>query len=463
MQNPDGKESSIPTESRKTYLDPKKIKITLSQFFLQFGEGDKGKILLKAGIPNASLDATVRYEEEDKERQETFGELMKEPGRCDWTWEESSDNGVNWSISEKRIGPTLIVQVEDKPKTVFRPILKIKNNGLFESTDDWVPVRSEVSVSTADCVSIDIDINALLKSPKDAEVVAAFPDLFEPQYKIGFYGEGNVKTISSEKGDRIKFGRLQKLMAGEAQGDTVFDKCATSVAVLGSLKKTRNEIIDLLRKSNNMFKAFCYKEETPVAKLKISMNLFSDGLNILLPSALGSQDVSEDYYSPVESERINTWWIAHKERKFLKGVEEIKDPTKKSEARLDNEETKILSLLWIGEKQGGAGRSKEKLGFELIDDLGEHQKQFLQLRNELVGKEFISVTPNECIGVFSHRMTDASGGDNSLAQKSKSLGELHLWIKVKLVHQIGSPGSAGAVGNPSSGPRSANPQSQQPK
>jgi hypothetical protein len=252
-------------------------------------------------------------------------------------------------------------------------------------------------------------------------------------------------------------------MAGDAQGDTVFDKCATSVAVLGSFKKTRNEIIDLLRKSNNMFKAFCYKEETPVAKLKISMNLFSDGLNILLPSALGSQDVSEDYYSPVESERINTWWIAHKERKFLKGVEEIKDPTKKSEARLDNEETKILSLLWIGEKQGGAGRSKEKLGFELIDDLGEHQKQFLQLRNELVGKEFISVTPNECIGVFSHRMTDASGGDNSLAQKSKSLGELHLWIKVKLVHQIGSPGSAGAVGNPSSGPRSANPQSQQPK
>jgi hypothetical protein len=429
-------------ESRKTYLDPMKIKITLSQFFLQFGEGDKGKLLLKAGIPNASLDAIVRYEGDDKERQDSFGELMKEPGKCDWTWEESSDNGVEWSISENRIGPTLIVQVEDKPKTVFRPILKIKNNGLFESTDDWVPVRSEVSVSTADCVSIDIDINALLKSPKDAEVVAAFPDLFEPQYKIGFYGEGNVKTISSEKGDRIKFGRLQKLMAAEARGDTVFDKCATSVAVLGSFKKTRNEIIDLLHKSNNMFKAFCYKEDTPAAKLKISMNLFSDGLNNLLSPAVGGQDLSEDYYSPIESERIVAWWIAHKERKFLEGVEEIKDLSKKSQARLDNEATKILRTLWNGENQGEDRRNKEKLGFELIDDLVEYQKQFLQIRNELVGKEFISVIPNECIGVFSHRVSDASGEVDSLPQKSKSLGELRLWARVKLVQQNSAPGAS---------------------
>jgi len=462
MPNPDWNESSIPTETRKTYLDPMKIKITLSQFYLQFGEGDRGKLLLRTGIPNASLEATVRYEGEDNEHQETLRELMKEPGRYDWKWEESSDNGVNWSISENRIGPTLIVQVEDKPKTLFRSILKIKNNGLFESKDDWMVVRSDVSASTADCVSIDIDINALLKSPKDAEVVAAFPDLFEPQYKIGFYGEGNVKTISSEKGDRIKFGRLQKLMAGEAQGDTVFDKCATSVAVLGSFKKTRNEIIDLLRKSNNMFKAFCYKEDTPDAKLKISMNLFSDGINNLLSPDVGGQDVSEGYYSPIESERIVAWWIAHKERKFLEGVEEIKDLSKKSQARLDNEATKILRTLWNGENQGEDRRNKEKLGFELIDDLVEYQKKFLQLRNELVGKEFISVFPNECIGVFSHGV-DASGGEDSLPRKSKSLGELHLWIKVKLVHQIASPGSAGAVGNPSSGPRSADPQSQQTK
>jgi len=188
-----------------------------------------------------------------------------------------------------------------------------------------------------------------------------------------------------------------------------------------------------------MFKAFCYKEDTPDAKLKFSMNLFSDGLNNLLSPAVGGQDVSEDYYSPIESERIVAWWIAHKARKIL-DIEEIKDLSKKSQARLDNEETKILRALWIGENQGEARRNKEKLGFELIDDLVEHQKQFLQLRSELVGKEFISVIPNECIGVFSHGV-DASGGEDSLPRKSKSMGDLRLWARVKLVQPTSSPGA----------------------
>jgi hypothetical protein len=171
------------------------------------------------------------------------------------------------------------------------------------------------------------------------------------------------------------------------------------------------------------------------------MNLFLNELNELLSTDIGGQAVVYNYYSPITSERIVAWRNVHQGREMLEDVEEIKDQWAKNKARLDNEETKILSLLWIGEKQGGAGRSKEKLGFELIDDLVEHQKRFLQLRNELVDKEFISVIPYECIGVFSHRVNDASGGEDSLAQKSKSLGDLRLWARVQLVQPNSSPGA----------------------
>ena len=434
------------SETKKLYLDPLKIKIAVSQFYLQVKEADNlkandAKIFLRAGIPNSCIDANISYEAEDEESKSLFEKLTTESDNFNWTWEVASDDGSDWKPIDGRTGLTLAIDTEDKPKTRFRSVLKIKNNESFDTRDEWVTITSGSSESTVDYVNIDVDINALQNNMADTEVPFAFPELFEPTYRVGFYGEGKLQTTSSERGDRINFIRLQQLMEEKDGEENFFDKCKQAVEALKSIDKSLVAIRGLSESSNNKLKSFCYEERTPDATLKISMNVFSD-LSRMLPE-IGRPAARWEFPSEMMFEQIVNWRKNRARDTMVKDVEKIIDPVERSKARLDNEEKGIVKESWIGDKQDGNRRKAERTGFELIDDLIDQKDRLLQLKNDIVGKEFFYIIPDGCVGVFLKSDKSQTTTD-SLARKSKALFNVSFWIKVKLAqHNLPPPKNAG--------------------
>ena len=427
-----------PDESKKldptptVRLDQKKILVNLSSFYLTYGSDQQKRIPLTAGIPNSLIDATASYQSEDPKEQEIFLELTKDTNRIEWAWEELYESGANWSVLKNQKTSSFIVGSENKPKTKFRAILKIKNEGAFVQKDEWISGVSENSEQTIDYIKLRVIARQLLSSPDDNDVVADLPDFLPVEYKLSFLGSRKSKSASDEKSNRITFSNLRTIFK-QSEEEDVFDQWDLSVKHLDAVNKLRDELKDRFIRSSKLFKTACDKYENLPGNIKLSMSIFLLGLQDLLRTNLG-EEYKIDYFSSWFPGPLVAWAEKHKSPEIIKDFSKV-EKTRIQDVQIDNEANGILLKYWVGDNGMVDGNSREKNWFSLVDDLVESHKQFLLIKNQIIDKDKFFHSPNGCFAIFrnSEKTEGSDGGveQDSLARKNTFVCDLSLWIQVK--------------------------------
>jgi hypothetical protein len=441
-------ESKKPDPTPTVRLDQKKIHVKLSSFYLTYGSDQQKRIPLTAGIPNSLIDATASYQSEDPKEQEIFLELTKDTNRIEWAWEELYESRANWSVLKNQKTSSFIVGSENKPKTKFRAILKIKNAGAFIQKDEWISGVSESSEQTIDYIKLRVIARQLLSSPDDNDVVADLPDFLPVEYKLSFLGSRKSKSASDEKNNRITFSNLRTIFK-QSEEEDVFDQWDLSVKHLDAVNKLRDELKDRFIRSSKLFKTACDKYENLPGHIKLSMSIFLLGLQDLLRTNL-AEEYKIDYFSSWFPGPLVAWAEKHKSPEIIKDFSKV-EKTQMQDVQIDNEANGILLKYWVGDNGKVDGNSREKNWFSLVDDLVESHKQFLLIKNQIIDKDKFFQSPNGCFAIFrnSEKTEGSDGGveQDSLARKNTFVCDVSLWIQIKFDSTVtlsndtsGSPG-----------------------
>jgi len=448
---PDESQKLDPTPTVR--LDQKKILVKLSSFYLTYGSDQQKRIPLTAGIPNSLIDATASYQSEDPKEQEIFLELTKDTNRIEWAWEELYESGANWSVLKNQKTSSFIVGSENKPKTKFRAILKIKNAGAFVQKDEWISGVSENSEQTIDYIKLRVIARQLLSSPDDNDVVVDLPDFLPVDYKLSFLGSRKSKSASDEKSNRITFINLRTIFK-QSEEEDVFDQWDLSVKHLDAVNKLRDELKDRFIRSSKLFKTACDKYENLPGNIKLSMSIFLLGLQDLLRTNL-AEEYKIDYFSSWSPGPLVAWADKNKLPKITEDFSDTEE-NRIQDVKIDNEANRILLKYWVGKNGKVDGNSREVNWFSLVDDLVDKHKHFLLVKNQVIGKDYFYQAPDGCFAIFRSPEEDKGSNDSKrerLAGKNNFVCEVSLWINVVFDSTITtSDNTGGSHGKPSASP-----------
>jgi hypothetical protein len=457
-----GKTSEIQSSDSKpnapeTIIDRKNIAIDVSSFCLPIDSDKKGMIPLIAGIPGSVLQASVKFTGKSNEEQNLFNQLSQEKNGWNWRWERSNDNGKAWTALPDNASSildanstSLKIREDDKPNTIYRAILRIKNNGAFTAKDDFIDIHSIPSEATADYVTVQVMANEILSEPKTADVAIYIPAFLKNQYLVSFLATKGSKSLVSANKDRINYLDVRGLF--HDTNESVFDKWDKSADVFLRLKRNRNELSDRFLRSKKILRETCKDCNPLVFEHRMSMDVFSKGLNALRD---GNQKIASDidYFSNWNSGEVLAWAEANRNPQIIEDFSKI-PPNAIDGARIDNEVNKILKKYWVGRNGKVDGNNEEENWFQFVDKVIEDRKNFLILRNLILDKEFLYLSPESSFGIFSKpsgKSDDFDSASNSLAKKLRPVATVRLWMKIQIrspsnSHQSPSGGMGGSAG-----------------
>lgn len=414
-------------------LQYSKTHLVLSDFAFPIKTGPETETLVPLGVIGAKAKAEVRYQSNSEEEQKRFQQWASNPNSFKWLWFESDNMGQNWVRRSDIDSSEVVIQIHDRPNRMFRVEIEMENPP-FEDTkkDEKTKVSCSKFVKTADYASIEIDAKKLFLKGRSLSIEPIFQEI---KPSDGNSKQWSIGLIHLDRPTRLKdltIEEFQSRLKAAGSDSSWLKEWEDSLSALKELNRLRSDAFNKIDAGRGRFRDQCKSiniDEKVVASV-VNAGINAQGLASLRSSRPELRNDME-YFDSWDTTAFDMWYKSLNAKDMSTG-----DTTKNNNALAIafKIESTIFRDLWIDrEKQAGGPDPKKGLD-DFFDRIVQANKNFQQLRDQVLTKEFFLDKPLPGTGLFSIRKKTSTEGTD-LPSQEKAEASLNLWYRVKIKGQ----------------------------